>query len=97
MDKQCSSQISLTTLILCLCLGSLVLAMNVFGLSVMEISGVDSENYNLFDQAEFDEEFFIVTIVNPTVADLISTKSRPANLDFQTACILPIFPPPKHS
>jgi hypothetical protein len=99
MTKQCSSRISLVTLILCLCLGSLVILpmLNVVGLSVPEISGVDLGNYNLLDQVEFDEELFIVTIMGTTIAELFFLKSRPMNLDFQTACLSPVSPPPKHS
>ena len=63
----------------------------------MEISAVDSENYNLFDQAEFDEELIIATVINAAVADIISSKSRPADLDFQTSYLSPVSPPPKHS
>jgi len=99
MTKQCSSRISLVTLILCLCLGNLVILpfLNVVGLSLPKISEVDLENYKLLDQVEFDEEFFIGTIIGKTIADLFFSKSRPMNLDFQTACLSPVPPPPKHS
>ena len=99
MVKKRSSQISLVTLILCLCLGSLVILpmINVVGLPMLEISEADPGNYNLFDQADFDEEYFVVTIVCVTTTGLIFSKSRPMDLDFQTACLSPDSPPPKHS
>jgi len=94
-----SSRISLVTLILCLCLGSLVILpmLNVVGLSVPKIFEVDLENYSLLDQVEFDEEFFIGTIIGKTIADQFLSKSRPMNLDFQTASLSPVSPPPKYA
>jgi hypothetical protein len=71
--------------------------LNVVGLSVPEISGVDLGNYNLLDQVESDEEFIIGTINGTTIADLFFSKSRLMNLDFQTAYLSPVSPPPKHS
>jgi hypothetical protein len=99
MVKQRSSRISLVTLIFCLCLGSLVILplLYVVGLSLPEISGVDLRNHNLLDQVEFDEDFFIVTNMGTIIADQCYSKSRPKNLAFQTACLSPVSPPPKHS
>ena len=99
MIKQRSSRISLVTLILFLCLGSLVILpmLNVVGISVPEISGGDLENYNLLDQVEFNEELLIGTIIGTTIADLFFSKPRPMNLDFQIAYLSPVSPPPKHS
>jgi hypothetical protein len=99
MIKQRNSRISLVTLILCLCLGSLAIfpMLNVAGLSVPEITGVDLGNLNLLDQVEFDEEFIIATIIGTTVAAPLFLKSRPINLGFQTTCLSPVSPPPKHS
>jgi hypothetical protein len=99
MIKQRNSRISLVTLILCLCFGSLAILpmLNVAGLSVPEIAGVDLGNYNLFDQFEFDEEFIIAKIIGTTVAALLFLKSRPMNLGFQTTYLSPVSPPPKHS
>jgi hypothetical protein len=89
----------LVILILCLCLGSLVIQplLVASGLSVLEISGVDLGNFNLLDHIELDEEFFTGTSVGTTIADIFFSKSRPMNLDFQTACLSPVSPPPKHS
>ena len=97
MIKQFSSRISLFTLILCLCLGSLVILplLNAAGLSIPEIFRVDLKDYNLLEQVESDEEFYIVIIMGTTIVDHLFLKSRPMNLDFQTACLSPVSPPPK--
>ncbi len=99
MINRRSSRLSLVALILCLCLGSLVILpmLNAAGLSVPEISGVDVGNYNLHDQVEFDDEFFIITINDTTITDLFLSKPRPMNLEFQTAYLPPVSPPPKYS
>jgi len=99
MINQRSSHISLVTLILCLCLGSLVILpmLNVVGLSIPEIYGADIENYDWLDQVEFDEEFVNVLIIGTTIADLFFSKSRLMNLDFPTAYLSPVSPPPKYS
>jgi len=99
MINQRSSRTSLVTLILYLCLGSLVILplLIAVGLSVPEISEIDLRDYHMLDQLEFDEDFIIVTIMGTTIADQFFSKSRLMNLDFQTACLSPISPPPKHS
>ena len=99
MIKERSFRISVVTLILFLCLGSLVTLpmLNVVGLSVPEVSEVELGNYNLLDQIESDEEIFIGTIIGMAIAYQFFSKSRPMNLDFQTATLSPASPPPKHS
>ena len=99
MIMQRSSRTSLVTLILWLCLASLVILpmLNAVVLSVPKISEVDLENYSLLDQVEFDEEFFIGTIIGTTIADLFFSKSRLMSLEFKTASLSPVSPPPKHS
>jgi len=96
---QRSSRISMVTLITCLFISSLVIlpAINVAGLFVLEISGVESEKNNLFVQADFDEEFLIDTNVGATLARIIFSKSRPMSLYYQTAYLSPVSPPPKQS
>ena len=93
-----NSQASLVILILCLCLGSLVSLpiFNAVGLPVVEIFEVNSENFSLFNQAEFDEGF-ILTIVGATIAGLVFPKLKSMNLVFQTAFLLPHFPPPRRA
>ena len=99
MIKQRSSRNSSVTLILYLCLGSLVILplLIAVGLSKPEISEIDLRDYHMLDQLEFDEDFIIVTIMGTTIADQRFSKSRLINLDFQTACLSPVSPPPKHS
>jgi hypothetical protein len=98
MIIQRNSQISLTTLILCLCLGSLVILPFIqVGSSVPEISGIAAENCNLFDHAEFDGDFFVMSIVGTAIAEINFSKSRLMNLDFQSTSFPPVFPPPKSS
>jgi hypothetical protein len=99
MIKPRCSRISLITLLLWLCLGSLAIPpmLNVVVLSAPEISGVDLGNYNLFDQVEFEEEIFVGTIIGAMIAFQFFSKSRLMNLDFQTAYLSPVSPPPKNS
>ena len=97
MEKRSGFLFSLTALIICLCLGSLLLTMNVLGSSAMGIFELESEDHNLFDQAEYDDEFFIVAIAGGMIANLISSAFRSGNLGFQIACISPVSPPPKYS
>jgi len=98
MAKQRSSQISLTTLILCLCLGSLAIlpVINVVGTPALEIFGAVTES-NPLDQAELDDEFAIVAIAGMTFSGLIFLKTRTTNLDFLAIRLLPDSPPPKHA
>lgn len=98
MIKQHRSPISLVTLILCLCLGSVVILPFIqVTPSAPEIFGVGAENYNLFDHTEFDDDFFVVSIVGTTKAELSFSKPRPANLGFQPTSLAPVSPPPKHA
>ena len=63
---------------------------NVVGASMLEVSEFD------FDQTEFEEDL-LATTVAATIAGLIFSKSDLMNLDFQTADLLPVSPPPKHA
>jgi hypothetical protein len=98
MIKQHRSPISLATLILCLCLGSMVfLPFTQISPSAPEIFGVGAENYNQFDQSELDDDFFVISIVGAAIAELSFSKSGTMNLDFQFASLSPVSPPPKSS
>jgi hypothetical protein len=99
MAKQHSSQISLTFLILCLCLGSLAIlaVINVTGTPVFGIFEATSENSSLLDHAEYDNEFVIAIIAGVIYAGLIFSKSRPMSLDFPSLRLSPDSPPPKYS
>jgi hypothetical protein len=92
MTKQLFFRITLATLAFCLCLGSQAILpiSNVVGASLLEVVQID------FDQTEFEEDLLAATVA-PTNADLIFSKSRPLNLDFQVACLVPVSPPPKHA
>ena len=99
MSKQHSSPTSLTILILCLCLGSLVILpiSNIVGLSMTDISEIDFENYSQFDQADLDDDISIGTTVSATIDGLVYLKSRLLNLDIPTSCLSPESPPPEQS
>ncbi len=99
MSKQRSSPTSLTILIICLCLGSLVIPpmFNIMGLSMTDISGIDFENYSQFDQADLDDDISIGTTVSATIDGLVYLKSRVLNLDNPTSCFSPEPPPPEQS
>ena len=86
------------TLILCLCLGGMVILpiLNAIDISGLEISEVGSESHNPSTLVEFDDEVFIVTIVAAAIAVLFFSKFRSLNLDFQIVYLAPLFPPPKH-
>ena len=92
MLNQLCFRIVLATLAFCLCLGSqAVLPMsNVVGVFVVEVSEID------FDQTEFEEDL-LATTVAVTITGLIFSKYGSMNLDFQTANLLPVSPPPKYT
>jgi hypothetical protein len=92
MFDQLCFRITLAILAFCLCVGSqAILPMsNTSGLSVLEFSEID------FEQAEFEEDL-LATTVAATVAGLVFLKLGAINLDYQTADLLPVSPPPKHS
>lgn len=92
MVKQSCFRIALATLVFCLCLGSQAIlpVSNVVGVSTLEVSEID------FEQTEFEEDV-LATTVAATITDLIFSKYGSLNLDFQTANLLPVFPPPKHT
>ena len=93
MDKQHGFQILLAIICLCICVGSLAILpiTNVEGVSVLEVPKID------FEQAEFEEDLLIVAITAITIAGLVFTKVRSTNLNFPSACLSPVSPPPKHS
>ena len=98
MINQRNSRISLATLILCLCLGSLVIFPFIqVSPSMPEISGMDIEHYDLFDHAEFDSDFIVISIIGTIIAGLNFLMFKPINLDFISTSLSPVFPPPKSS
>jgi hypothetical protein len=97
MSIQRSSPLSLQTLIILLCLGSLVIlpVPIIADLSTTEVSGIDFENYSQFDPTDFDEEISITALISAIIDGLPSSKSRPLNLDIPTSCLSPESPPPE--
>jgi hypothetical protein len=88
----------MVTLILCLCLGSVaILPFIQASPSAPGISRIDIENYSLIDHTESDDDFFVISIVGVTIAELSFSKSRLANLGFRPASLSPVSPPPKHA
>lgn len=67
------------------------------GLSVLEIAGSDSENYNLFDQTEIDDDLFVAVTVSVTIAGLSFSKPRPKSLNFLSAFLAPVSHPPEYA
>ena len=92
MFKRPNFRITLVMLAFCLCLGSQAIlpASNVVVVSLLEVAEID------FEQTEFEEDLLVI-IVAATIAGLIFSKSGLMNLDFQTANLLPVSPPPKHT
>ena len=96
MINQRNSRISLATLILCLCVGSLVVfsfiqvTPSVPGFSAMDVS-------NLFEHIEFDDDFFIVSIAGLPITGSNFSKLRSMDLGFQSTFLSPVSPPPKHT
>ena len=80
-------------------MGSLVALpmVNIFGVSGLEIVGIDFQNDNLFEYAEEADEEFDINIYGAVSDDLLSSKSRSMNLDFQDYLLTPVSPPPKHA
>ena len=99
MAMQRNSEISLAILLICLCLGSLVVipTLSAFSPSTSEISEAGAENKDPSNQIEFNEEFLLEAIVGVIIAHLVFSKFGPINLDFQAACLAPVSPPPKYA
>lgn len=97
MIKQHDSRISWVTLILCLCLGSLVVSPLLFIVSTSApgICGMDLENSSGFGESEFDDDFFVPPATDLTIAGFVFSRFGSKNLDFQSALLLPDSPPPK--
>ena len=99
MSKMHRSPTSLTILILCFCLGSLVILpiSNIMGLSLTDIPEIGLENYNHFEQVDLDDDISIVTTVSATTDGLVYLKSRLLNSHLLTSCISPEPPPPEQT
>ena len=98
MVKHNLSQVSLVTLLICLCMGSLVALPldNLAGISGLEFFGIEIENDSRFEHAESDEGGF-AGIYGGTNDDLAPSKLRSTYLVFQEHLLAPVSPPPKHA
>jgi hypothetical protein len=78
-------------------LGSLAISPLLFivGTSAPGIYGIDLENSSGFDESEFDDDFSVSAVVNPTIAGLIFSRFSSMHLVFQSAFLSPDSPPPK--
>jgi hypothetical protein len=94
--KQHRSRIPWVRLIVCFCLGSLVVSPLLFivGTSAPGIYGIDFDNSSGFDASEFDD-FFVLPVVDLTIAYFAFSRFGSMNFDFQSAFLLPDSPPPK--
>jgi hypothetical protein len=97
MIKQYPARSPWITLILCLCLCSLVISPPLFvaGMSMPDIYGIDFDNSSGFDASEFDDDLSVLPVVDLTIADMIFSRFGSTNLDFQSPFLLPDSPPPK--
>lgn len=96
MSEQYSFRISITTLILWFCLGSLIL-LPVIGTGssfAPMYSGIDLENHDPLNQNETDDDFFVVLLTG-IVASLMVSPLRTQDLALQPASLSPDSPPPK--
>ena len=97
MVIQRGSIISLATLVICLCVGSLIILpiFNITNLAVLVISQDVFENHDLFEQGEFEEEYFLLRNTSVTIAGLASSKPSAKNLGDQLVRVESVSPPPK--
>ncbi len=99
MIEHNTSRPSFVTLIICLCLCSLITlsVANTFGPSWLEMSAIDSGDTHVLDQAEFDDDFFVASAAKTKDEGLSFLISSLTNAAFQSYSLLPKFPPPKHA
>ena len=99
MIEHNTSRPSFVTLIICLCLCSLITlsVTNTFVPSELEMSIIDFGDTHLHDQAEFDDDFFVANAANTKDEGLSFSISSLTNLAFQSYSLSPNFPPPKHT
>lgn len=92
-------RISLTPLILWLCLGSLVIlpVVNENNLWISGISEFDIENSNILDPTETDDDFLVFSMTGIVGVIPVFSQPQTTKLNFQSACLAPDSPPPKYS
>jgi hypothetical protein len=97
--KQQNSRISLVTLILCLCLGSMVVPpmTNMVNLGLAEGSGIEFEWNNQNDQTILDEEFLAAIVHGLPIDGQLSSKFNLLTLRNPQSNLTPESPPPEYS
>jgi hypothetical protein len=97
MGRLQNSRISLVTLILCLCLGSMIVPpmTNMVNLALAEGYGIDFERYNQNDQSILDEEFLIAIVHGLPIESQMSSKFNSLNLLNPPPNLTPESPPPE--
>ena len=65
-------------------------------LFVSVISDFAVEDQNLLTHVELDDDYIALSVVSVIIVGINFSKSRPMKLDFQSACLTPVFPPPKY-
>jgi hypothetical protein len=94
-----NSRISLVTLILCLCLGSMIVPpmTNMVNLALAEGYGIEFERNNQNDQTILDEEFLIAIVHGLPIDCQLSSKFNPLTLRNPPSNLTPESPPPECS
>ena len=97
MTTQHDSRISWVALILCVCLGSLVISppLLMIGTSGPNIYMIDLENSSGFDESEFDDDFSAPPVAYPSIACFVFSRFSSVSLNFQSPFLSPVSPPPK--
>jgi len=80
-------------LIVCILLGGMLLMPinQALDLPVLEIFDADA------DQTEFEDDWLILSPFLTTLASLVHSESASMDLDFRSACLSPVLPPPRPS
>lgn len=99
MKKRHDPRNALVTLILWLCLGSLVILPIVNGISPSTpgFLEIDLEDYDTFDETDTDDDFLVSPFERAAILGSWHLKLRTINLDFQSALLSPDSPPPKQA
>ena len=84
-------------LIICLCLGSLIILpmTNSMGLSIVEIKDIDFENTSQFEQTDLNEDYLVGSFTDPTLAGLLSFRPGSTQLHNPSSSLPPDSPPPE--
>ena len=95
--KQSDARISWVTLVLCFCLGSLVISPlpSIVDTSARSIDGIDLENSSSFDELQSDDDFSVPSVRDLIPGELIVSRLRSIRLAFQSAFLSLDSPPPK--